>query len=620
MGKFILYVLPFLSIVGILGTIALGQDNLAILSVYVLIPIIIAPVIYYKYQKAKAQNINKSDELFKFLVICCVSLLTNSVILLNMSEVRPLLYYAVIALAAVFILLQILLFEVTPRKLLAIFAQIVLINLDIIWGVTLKYYYFIGRTDTLAHAWLVENLLKLGHVTDIFGLYAAFPLWHILIDTIYSMTGADFPVYRMMFIVSGLIYALTPLALYLVVAKVIKNEKIALISSLLISFQTMFIFDGMYSIARSAVIILMTVLILLLLDNKNKNKFWLAILITFGITLYHTVSIAFILSILVLLYVLQKIFIREKAEIFLPLKYLVISIVMVAVYWVLMASDLVQSLYSNLVFTAPEGLMTQSIISGPFNELANYLQYMPLLLFILVGAGYIFRGKEFNNMVKVFALASLLIAPLIFPGPLLLINKLAENLNIDRFEEYGLLFTSMIGAVGLSMIFYKAGKLGRTCLVLFFAAFVILAVSNDFVASDNPLVKRPFFTYYLTQSEVTGIDHLADLAQSSNYVMGDYIVKRYMDNSPYVSVGQLLEATYNNTMPKNSSNDIMLVRTQELDKRPLRLYQLNQDSFRVSPAYGMDNNMQYFTKNSPIWSSLDNASLVYNSNDVSGYE
>jgi len=59
---------------------------------------------------------------------------------------------------------------------------------------------------------------------------------------------------------------------------------------------------------------------------------------------------------------------------------------------------------------------------------------------------------------------------------------------------------------------------------------ILLSVSNASVSSDNPLVKRPFFTYYLTSSEVEGISH--DQNVSTGYMMSDYVPTRYIYFSP----------------------------------------------------------------------------------------
>ncbi len=619
-GKLVLYALPVLGVLGVLVTLALGLNNLFILSLYAVVPMILAPVVFNKYYSVQAQNVNLSDRLFKFFMISFMAVFAESIILLNMSDIRTYWYYIAITIAAIFILLQIVLFEVKFKKLAAVFVQIILLNLNLIWGVTLKYDYFVGRTDTLAHAWFIQSLLQAGHVTDVFGLYSAFPLWHILVAGVYMITGTSSPVYTMMFIVSGIIYAVTPLIIFLIVAKLVNSQKIGLIAALLISVQTFFIFDGMYSIARGAVTILMLAVILLLLSsNNNRYKFGMAVLATLAIIMYHTVSIVFVLFILSVIYVLQKIFVKEKAQMFISLKYIVISVAMTAIYWGLFGVGLPQELYNNIVLPAPSGVVTTTIITAPYNELANYLQYAPLIFFIIVGIIYILRAKDFNSRAKIFGVASLLFLPIVFPGPALLFNKLAMDLNIDRFHDYAFLFTTMLAAVGFAGLFYKTGRYAKVCLILIFAIMIVLSITNDFVASDNPLVKRPFFTYYLTEGELDGIGHLSNMTGPSGYVMGDYVVKRYMDFSSYASYGQLLEIS-NDAVLRNSADDIAMVREDELTKRPLLVFQPKKGKFVLNPSYDTDNELGYYYDSGSAWRSLGKSDLIYNSNDVSGFQ
>ena len=619
-GKLVLYALPVLGVLGVIVTLGLGLNNLFILSLYAVVPMIIAPVVFYKYYSMQAQKVNLSDRLFKFLIICFMAIFAESIILLNTSDVRTYWYYIAIAAAALFILLQIVLFEVKFKKQAAVFFEIILLNLNLIWGVTLKYNYFVGRTDTLAHAWFIQNLLQAGHITDVFGLYTAFPLWHILVAGAYMITGTSIPTYTMMFIVSGIIYAVTPLVIFLTVSKLVNSQKMGLIAALLISVQTFFIFDGMYSIARGAVTIIMLAVILLLLSSNNSRyKFGMALLGILAIILYHTVSIVFVLLILFVLYVLQKIFVKEKAQMFISLKFLVASVAMTVVYWELFATGLTQELYNDIVVPAPAGLVTTSIITAPYNELANYLQYTPLLFFILVGIIYILKAKDFNSRAKIFGIASLLFLPIVFPGPALLFNKLSMDLNIDRFHDYAFLFTTMLAAVGFAGLFYKAGKYAKTCLIVIFAVMIVLSITNDFVASDNPLVKRPFFTYYLTEGEVSGIGHLSNMTAPTGYVMGDYVIKRYMEFSPYANTSQLLEIG-NDTLLRNSGDDIAMIREGELAKRPLMVYQPNNATFVLSPSYDKGNELGYYYDTGPAWNVLNKSDLVYNSNDVSGYQ
>ena len=126
---------------------------------------------------------------FLALMACFAIDFAISILILYTYQVRPLSYYILMTVLAAVLLLEILYAGGMGRRSLAILAQIIVYTLNLIWGVTLNYYLFIGRTDTLAHLWWAENLLSQGYVTSVFGLYQAFPLWHILSVSVYVLAA-----------------------------------------------------------------------------------------------------------------------------------------------------------------------------------------------------------------------------------------------------------------------------------------------------------------------------------------------------------------------------------------------------------------------------------------------
>jgi hypothetical protein len=77
----------------------------------------------------------------------------------------------------------------------------------------------------------------------------------------------------------------------------------------------------------------------------------------------------------------------------------------------------------------------------------------------------------------------------------------------------------------------RSGKYGKAILIGLFTIWVLLAVSNDWVASDNPLVKRPFYTFYFSEQEITGMDRL--VTHTTGILESDYVPNRYYEGSAY---------------------------------------------------------------------------------------
>jgi hypothetical protein len=141
--------------------------------------------------------------------------------------------------------------------------------------------------------------------------------------------------------------------------------------------------------------------------------------------------------------------------------------------------------------------------------------------------------------------------PVTFPGPSLLISKLATNFNLARFGEYSFLFILIAAALGFGTLFFNSKKYGKLLLILLFASMSFLSVSNDFVASDNPLVKRPFYTFYLTEEEVACISHFSNTTEG--YLMSDFVIAKFISNSPLNIKEHILEVEENVTFLRNNS-------------------------------------------------------------------
>lgn len=609
-SQFILYGLPIIAVLGVLIPTILNLHYLSILGCYLALPMILAALLSPIYLD-KSSKINYiPQKAFIVLLISFVMSYLITIILLYLYDVRPYIYYIFIGILVIIIFLQIMQQSLTKITQLAILTECCLLCINLIWGVTLKYYYFIGRTDIFTHAWLGENLLTTGFITETFNIYKPFPLWHILstITSLYS--NLSIPMYKTMFITNGIIYILIPVFVYLISIKLIGDNRLALLSGLITSFYPTFVFYGMSSIARSAVTLFELILIYLLLCTNNNIKYILILFFTLIIIMFHTASAPFVIIILLIIYILQKIYAVEN-NIF-TYKHIIMFLLLTLFYWIYNA-DIFNTIVRNAILPAPTGLLTKSIFLTPLTELFNYMQYSLLLFFLIVGALIVLRGLNYSDTFKLFSIIALISVAVSFPGPSMLFNKLAENLNIVRFEEYTYFFIAIGVATGIYSLYNIASKYSKIFIISILFLLVILCISNDFIASDNPLVKRPFYTYYLTNEEISSLGHLSSFSQG--YIMTDYIPSRYLACTEYSEKSHILE--YNNTkFYTYDINDIILIRSGELLKRPLKLYTLKNGTFKLNPSWSAS--LDYYYHEDLM--NYDNKSYnkIYESNNLFG--
>jgi len=614
-GKILLYLIPGLAIIGILIPLILDQNNLALLGSYLAFPMILSSILYFRNKKEAENNLYLSNNLFILFLIFYFFGIAYSIYLIHSNQIRPFFYFLIISCLFLLILLQIILFKSTKRNIIIILTQIIIINLDLIWGVSLNYDFFISRTDPIVHAWYIKNLIDDFYLTDVFYDYETFPLWHILCAITYFFMGDFLPVHKVMFFINGLIFSFMLMSCYSISIRIFRDIKIALVSSLFIAFYPAVILYGMASIPRSIIFFLESLLLLLLLDTNNIMKLLLAFFLTIIITLYHLPSIFFIVLLFILIYILDNIYLDEGGD-FLSPNYLLFSIVITLTNLLYYSQQLFLTLITIILADTPSRIVSFSVIYTPISELANYFQYSFILFFMLFGFFWAMKSDTMPPIGKIFCLIGILAVPVSFPGPTLLITKLLSDFNVSRFDEYTFLFICLAGAVGQKEIFPKTLNKKFLSILLVFTIMVFLSLTNDFNSSDNPLIKRPFYTYYLTSQEEEAFLKIASITKG--YILSDYVTTRYLMNSKFENRSHILEAdSIKMKIQRNNSNDVILIRSDELKKRPLKIYSNDDAKFKLDPSWKLA--LDYYYKDAILWADLIRFNKIYTTNAVDGF-
>jgi len=174
----------------------------------------------------------------------------------------------------------------------------------------------------------------------------------------------------------------------------------------------------------------------------------------------------------------------------------------------------------------------------------------------------------------------------------------------------------LTGAVGLKEIFPKILNKKFLLILIVFTVMVFLSLTNDFISSDNPLIKRPFYTYYITYQEEEAFLKIASIAKG--YILSDYVTTRYLMNSKFDKKSHILEAdSINMSIQRNNSNDVILIRSNELKKRPLKIYSNDNAKFKLDPSW--KHALDYYYKDAILWGDLIRFNKIYTTNTVDGF-
>lgn len=618
---------PLVALLGVGVPTLLGMETLAVLGVYIAIPLLFGGLSYFAVRDRPTGGTNPTvaGRSFKPLVTEYAACQAIAILLVAVLPVRPLAYYLVIAAAATVVLIQILRTNLTPTRVGVILVQCGALILNVIWGVTFKYEFFFGRTDLFPHTWYAKTLLETGHVTAAFENYEWFPLWHILAVIERFYFGVNVAPRYLFFLTSGIAYAVLVAGIYLLARKLFDSRRIALVAALLTCLNTWVLLYGMYSIPRSIVAVF-SVFAFAAIIGEGKRSFVVFLFLAVGIVAYHPVSAPFILVIFTTVYVVQNAF--ESGWTNHPVHYrdLLTIGVFHLLYLAVAAQDLFESLVNRLVSPSIAGSSgvqgTGANIPNPVHELTNYLQFSLLLLFVAVALVVGLRSDRFSWEGKVVILSGALLSIVSFPGPMLLVSKLSSNFNMLRFGQYTFPLIVIGAAVGIILLVDadiefggpKATKVFRGTAILLVVSMAFLAVSNDFVASDNPTVEREFYTFSLSESETEGYETVRELHDGQ--ILTDRISCKYVRNVRYDGSCTILQTdTDRERLLTGDRPGLVVLRTTELQRRGLQVFPT--DEYDSTPAYLYEE--EYVSGDAQVWDTLDRRNRVLDSDDVTAF-
>lgn len=627
---------PYLAVItAVIGTtisLWLGLRTFAIVSLYATVPILMASVTYFVTNQSLEieQTVTYPLSWFgiKMATVCYLLLHATAILLASTAVVRPLAYYICVSLAATVVLFQILQSDLERSHVAVILFEISALLVSVLWSVSLKGYYFFGRTDVFPHHQYINSLLSSNAVTSAFEAYEPFALWHIFVGFQTMLFDNVFNPLTLSFFTTGVLYGLVPIAIYALSRRFLFSQRTSLVAALGSCLNPFVILYGMYAIPRSITSFLVVFCALLLLvDGARASFLYLGLLV--GIAAYHTVSLPFIFVAFGCWYVVERLVSSADSDSTTPMvstwQLAAIPVVQLS-YWLVTDPSLISRLIgliaeqTELTTAGDSATLASQFVSAPYNELINYLVFGFVILFVLFAVSQGHRVDRLTDRNKTLLLTALALSVVSVPGPILLVGAVS-NLTPDmlfRFGQYTYPFVTIASAVGVVSVASIRPPIGGRRVMLAVVLVLVcsatfFAVSNDFVASDNPIAERgDSYSFHLTGAEVTSFASISDHSESA--MTGDYVTCRYV-NYPGNGACEIIQADITNQRLFFPDSSVFVLRTGELEKRPLSVFPTSEPI--SEPPYS--NNRDSVPKESAVWDDLGGQNRIYDSAEVTGY-
>lgn len=435
-----------------------------------------------------------------------------------------------------------------------VLSEIILILINLTYGITLKYPLFFGGTDIMDHLFWSEVTYLSGHVIpiDLSLNYADFPLYHILIAESSYLSGMD--IKTSLFIILGLIYAIHIIFIYYLFDLTIHNKQISLLTCLLYSMSYNIVYYGAYMVTRTMAYLGFIIILYLIYktDSKgNTNIIYKISAIFFSIftILVHQVSIVQIVGIMFILLLCER-FVNSKK--YVSYTFFTLLNVMFLAYWFFKADLFVK----NLILGHTRSVDFERIIIKPTVEagnewyfLANHIDSSMFVFFALIGIGYILwkQKPRYASVFSLFVLATLI---LYIPNPL---QTLWQTMTLFRFDRFMLLvspFMAFITAIGINTFYNYLIKTSTSfkkyniIIILIFAIFVItsiISVSSDsneikFASKDSPKL-------YFDSNELEGFNYVFGFVPFGSVLYSDSYTQKFFVQKNF-SESQKLDIPY----------------------------------------------------------------------------
>jgi uncharacterized membrane protein len=537
------YFLILIALSGVGLTVLLKRSDLTFFSMIFVVPLIIAAIVLLVNRNTSFSVLNLHPARVNFLHLFLIGMLIFfiTLIILVSFPARPVAYFILISLFSGIILWQILCQRPEWTDNLIVF-EIVLLSLNLIWGVSLKYPLFFGDTDSLVHMHYIDTILKTAHVQTEEISYFYYPLYHIFNAIGSEITGLS--VRTGVFILVGGAWQVAIIFSFLLFKKLSNSRTLAGIACLIFASSSQIIFYGSYAIARSLSFVFLAAWLYLIIARARQNAGFLllSLIVMVSMIMTHHINVLLVIPMLLVAYFCQ-IFV-DRLHTGRPLEpiFIVTFSVCCIAYMVWFAPDLTNS---TLVGTIRAILRSDTSfgmnITGGYGPVViiGAIYYSFAFLLCLLGMRVVFHEmhvSENGRTAGAFAVAGLCFLIIFMPGPLDII-PISQVMMANRLNLMVSPFVAFLAASGVVYIMNRSGtaRIGHIrALSLQILAVVFLSVMTFFstISTGNAQDNNSFLhtqnidTPYFTWSELDSFTFLNSRADIKMPLYADYQTQR----------------------------------------------------------------------------------------------
>lgn len=522
------------------------------------------------------ENISREKSIV--LNIAFLVLFSLSLIILHISNHRPLSYFSVYSFCVASVAISIY-FSNQKKDYIIQYIKIILLSFNI------KYSIFnlaggIPGIDTWVHAAMNDLLSKTGNINCLYGKEMYFPIMHIQVAITQLLTNVSIKDASNFAIIVPFVFAST--FIYLLTRNIF-NDRGGLYAMLLVSTSDYNTYWGSAPQTTTYGIMLYYLLIYLLIKayfiNSNMKYIGLSIFIIFILILSHAVS-SFITLITLFSFVIGLlIYTRIDKNCSVPnLTTLpVLALTSLLQYWFIARylkgeesffNTLLLWLYGPISKSAeflnrPETTQTILATLPPFIErFANTLGFSFFLFFGILGSIYCLSTKYKNKIYFMFIFSLMCLFGITFSFPLFGLRNIIPS----RWFAFEYLYLSILSSFSILKIltYMKNNKKKSVFLMIVFISISFFMSASTTSNLDSPIwLKNNTVSTTYSTAEVYGAERVANMNENitTDRLFGSCIVSIYLNKT-------FNTYTYN----QNSSSDGIFLWRSYMEKRPISIF------------------------------------------------